>query len=520
MSGEVHPLKFEDMMKINRISSPSVHPGGKFAAYVSSKHDHVENKVSSTIMLLDLEDGSSRELTPGDSKDSSPVWSPDGELLVFVSNRKDESQLWILPFKKGGEAYQLTKGEGGVSAPIWAPDGKRIAFTRSVVVSTHWDGNTEGISGDEKDKIKLAKTYGLVNEKSSARIEDSLLYRHWDHWRDMKRSHVFIIDIDSKEMKDITPGDADVPPISLGGSQDFSFSSEGDEIAYVKNPDPVVAVSTNNSVFIQKLNGIEPDGDAINISTTEAMDLEPRYSPDGRYLAYLGAEKATYEADRPRIKIYDRSSKETRTLTEELDRSPSDPVWKEDSSGLFFLAADMAYNSIYSVGLFENVEQHTSKTFNTDLRLVPDGMLLVSRQNMTGPAELFLIEPSDGVPPDLELDGAQKIIVDKRFTRLTDSGSAIKGVEIHPPEEFWYKGADDDPIHGFLIKPPGFDPSKKWPTLLIIHGGPQSAFFNHFHYRWNPQIFAAEGYVVVELNKFDHVLSGVTMIVRKDMIIP
>jgi dipeptidyl aminopeptidase/acylaminoacyl peptidase len=311
---------------------------------------------------------------------------------------------------------------------------------------------------------------------------------------------VFIIDINTREMMDITPGDADVPPISLGGSQDFSFSPEGNEIVFVKNPDEVVAVSTNNSIFIQKLDGIRPEGDPVRISTSDAMDLEPRYSPDGKFIAYLGAEKPTYEADRLRVKIYDRNRGETRTLTEDLDRSASSPLWWPQSNGLYFLAADMGYNSIYSVDLEKNIRQHSSKTFNTDLRSVNGHRILASRQTMKGPAELYVMDPSAGVEPDLRLNGEQKTIPDKNIIKLTDSASSLKDVEMHPVEEFWYQGADDDPVHGFLIKPPGFDPSKKWPTLLIIHGGPQSAFFNHFHYRWNPQLFASEGYVVIELN--------------------
>ncbi|MGA1872072.1 MAG: prolyl oligopeptidase family serine peptidase [Thermoplasmatota archaeon] len=500
MSERLHPMTFEDMMKINRISSPSVHPGGRLVAYVSTRHDHIENTVRSTVMLLDLDSGSSRELTPGDSKDSFPVWSPGGDLLAFVSNRKDENQLWILPFKEGGEAYQLTTGEGGVSIPVWSPDGKRIAFSRSVVVSPYWDGNSEGIEGDDKERIKLARTYGLTNEKSTARIEDSLLYRHWDHWRDSKRSHLFIIDLDTKEMRDITPGNADVPPISLGGSQDFSFSPDGDEIAYIKNPDESVAVSTNNSVYIQKLDGIRTLGEPVRLSTNEAMDLDPRYSPDGKYIAYLGAEKPKYEADRLRVKIYERSSGETRSLTDNFDRSASELTWWTGSNGLYFLAADMGYNSIYSVDLDGNIGQHSSRSFNGDLRLVNDNRILVSRQTMTGPADLYLVDSNDGVEPDLMKEGIQRTIPDRQVVKLTDSGSALENLEIHPPEEFWYKGADDEPVHGFLVKPPGFDPSRKWPALLIIHGGPQSAFFNHFHYRWNPQLFASEGYVVIELN--------------------
>jgi len=495
------PLTFEDIMGIDRVSSPSVHPGGRLVAFVRTNHDHLENKVRSTIMLMDIETGLIRELTPGDSKDSSPVWSPSGDLLAFVSTRKEEQQLWVLPFSAGGEAFMVTKGEGGVSNPVWSPDSKRIAFSRSVVVSSHWDGNAEGIEGDDKEKIKLARSYGLVNERSSARVETGLLFRHWDHWRDMKRSHLFIVDVQTGKMVDITPGDADVPPISLGGTQDFMFSPEGNQLVYVKNPDQVVAVSTNNSVFIQDISGTDPVGEPVCISTNHAMDLEPRYGPDGRFIAYLGAEKETYEADRLRLKLYERKTGKTTVLTEDLDRSVNEPLWAEEGSRLYFLSPDQGYMSLYSVDLEGNASQHTAGIFNSSLCMVPGRGLLVSREDMTRPADLYLIEPGSGREPDLRPSGEQERFDAPVTRKLTGYGDGLgKNVELHGPEEFWYEGAEGAPVHGFLIKPPGFDPGKKWPALLIVHGGPQSAFFDHFHYRWNPQLFASEGYIVLELN--------------------
>lgn len=501
MVGERRPLKFDDLMEIERISNPAVHPDGRSAAYVMSKHDHRENKVYSTIMLIDLDTGKTRELTPGTAKDSSPVWSPDGRMLAFASNRDESSQLWILPFEEGGEAYSVTKGEGGVSNPIWAPDSRRIAFSRSIVVSRHWDGVASGIEGKDKELIKLARTYGLVNERSTARVETSLLYRHWDHWRDMKRSHLFIVDIETRDMEDITPGDADVPPISLGGARDFSFSPGGNEIAYVMNPDPEVAVSTNNSVFLQELDGIKRTGEPLSISQNDAMELEPRYSPDGNFIAYLGAEKPAYEADRLRIRLYERSTGDTSVLTEDLDRSPSEIIWKDNRS-ILFLAPDMGYISLYELDIIDgSMIQHTSHVFNSNLRRIDDGKVLVTRESMTGPAELYILELGKGQEVDLSLEGRQEKMDVNEANRLTEQSEPLdRMVELNPPEEFWYKGADEDPVHGFLLKPPGFIEGKRYPLLLIIHGGPQSAFFDHFHFRWNPQMFASGGYVVAEIN--------------------
>ncbi|MCU0798346.1 MAG: S9 family peptidase [Candidatus Thermoplasmatota archaeon] len=496
------PFTFDDLMTIERVSTPSVHPSGKYVAFVVSKHDHKGNKVRSTVKLLDMGTLEVRDLTPGEHKDTSPVWSPDGKMLSFVSDREDGQQLWLLPFENGGEARKVTSGDGGISNPVWAADSSRLAFSRNVVVSDHWDGSSEGITGDDKEKerTKLARTYGLVNERSSARIEEDLLFRHWDNWRDMKRSHLFVLDIGTGDMNDIIPADADVPPISLGGTQDFVFSPEGNEIAYVMNPDPVVAVSTNNSVFIQRLKGIQADGRPKQVTKSKAMELEPRYSPDGKCLMFLGAEKEGYEADRLRVKLLDRRSGKVSTLTEGFDRSPAEPVWSEQSDRLYFLSADTGYNSLYSVDLEGDVRQHTSFQYNSLLRAVPGGKLIVGRESATRPIDLFLLSPGKGVEPMLERSATRKR-TDDRAKKLTSFGDILKdSVVLSEPEEFWYKGADDDPVHGFIFKPPFFKEGKRYPMVLLIHGGPQSAFSNNFHYRWNPQLFAARGWVVVQLN--------------------
>lgn len=498
-------LTFEDMMGIHRVSSPNVSPDGKFVAYVTTKHDHIENTQKSTIRLLDLKTKESRILTPGPGSHANPAFSPDGRHLAFTSSRdeKEGSQLWIMPLQRPGEARQVTKGQGGVSQIVWAPDSKRIAFARSVIVSPHFNQKEFEKKNPDK-KPENADIYGLPNPKSTARIEDDLLFRHWDHWRDRKRSHVFIVDITSEKMNDITPWDIDTPHLPLGGGQDITFSPDGKELAVAFNPDADLARSTNLSIHTIQLRGIRAVGDPKRISNTEACDNSPRYSPDGKYILYLGMKRPKYEADRMRLKIYHRTSGRTRTLTESFDRSPMEPQFSGDGKNIYFLSNSRIRTTLFRYTMGSGtIQQLTDGTHNAAFSLIPGSHRLIVQQNSTTEADdLYNLKPggiepilgSGQTPEETPKDGGSTA------KRLTDHGRIHSDVRMHPVEEFWYKGAGGHPVHGAIIRPPNYRKGRKYPMLYIVHGGPQGMFADTFHYRWNFQMFASEGYVVVFTN--------------------
>lgn len=506
-SSTIRGLRFEDMMAVERPSDPSVSPDGRYAVFTSATHDPTENKVHRTIKRLCLGTREIVELTPGPGNHRNPVYSPDGHHIAFVSDRDEEegAQIWVMP-ADGGEARRLTSGYGGAEGPLWAPDSRRIAFKRRVIVSPDYTP-PKNASVDPKNGPSTAQIYGLANEKSSARLIDDLLFRPWDHWRDRHRNHLFLLDSTTGRLVDLTPWDADVPPISLGSGQDYAFSPDGKEIAFVMNPDEVVARSTNLSVFLMPLRGMRPGGDAVCISTGEAADTHPRYSIDGTRVLYLAMGTPEFEADRHRLKEYDRRTGETRVYLEKFDRSPDafEIVDDDEKECLVFVAQDRGRCSLYRLEMPDGkVFQLTHGTNNASFTLVPEtDMALVIRERTTRSPEFYVVASGHGIRPSTRPGPAPTPKLPDAgasVRRLTHFSNALSGATMNEAEEFWFPGAGNTPVHGFLIKPAGFDPRRKYPLVQLIHGGPQSAFMDAFHFRWNPQVFAGIGAVVAMIN--------------------
>jgi len=468
-SGEKHAITFDDFIKIKRIGDSQLSPDGKSVAFVITKMNKEENTSNSDIWLVSVDGKLLRKLTSSPKADYRPRWSPDGKKIAFISTRNGSPQIWMINLK-GGEAYQITNVPTGVSEFIWSPDGKYLIYASKV----YPDCPDEKCNKEREEKKK--------KNKVKAKIFNSLLFRHWDEWRDEKRSHLFLYSIDEKKAVDLTPGNYDCPPIALGSAHDYDFSPDGKEVCLVMNTDPVVATSTNNDLFIVSLETKE----IKRLTENKANDNSPHYSPDGKYIAYRAMKRPGFESDKYSLMIYERETGKTINLTEDFDLSIGNIVWSPDSKYIYFSCQEKARRPIYRVSIKKKkIEKILDGVTTGNFMLTPDGKTIIfEREAINLPKEIF------------KYDIKKKKI--EQITRINEE--ILSKLEMNSLEEFWFTGANGDKVHGLLLKPPFFDPTKKYPLVMLIHGGPQGAWEDEFHYRWNAQMFASPGYVVVMIN--------------------
>jgi dipeptidyl aminopeptidase/acylaminoacyl peptidase len=465
------PLTFDDLMSIDRISEPMVSPDGLWVAYTVAKADVAANRLTRNIWIVSTNGTSEpRQVTRGGS-DGRPRWSPSSKRLAFVSSRTGTEQIYLLSLN-GGEGDPLTTLSTGGGNEQWSPDGQWIAFTSAVYPDCHDDGcNHQRDEAQEKNPVK-------------ARIYDHLLFRHWNHWSDGKRSHLFVIAASGGAPRDLTSGaDYDVPPDERGDAADIAFSPDSKELCFTAITDRPEATTTNADLFTVSLTGGEPR----RITTNPGFDGHPIYSPDGRSIAYHAQLVAGYESDRWRLMLYDRATQKTTNLTENFDSSVQEPLWSPDGRRIYFVAEDQAEQPIYAIDNASGGMPHpiAPASYNSQLSVSADGNTLAfTRSSVTMPSEIFVLSSNGG-----------------HASQLTHHNTALLStVEMNPPEPFWFEGADGARVEGFLIRPPHFDASKKYPLLLLVHGGPQSAWDDDWAYRWNEELFASPGHVAVMIN--------------------
>jgi len=463
---ETRSYTIEDLLKVRRVGDPQVSPEGKRVAFTIGDVNFDANRIITHIYSVPLAGGEMKQLTSGEQSATSPRWSPDGKKIAYTT----AGQVWVMN-DDGDNKEQVTKISTEAAAPVWSPDGKWIAFTSEV----HPD------CGD--DDCNKKKEEQASKSKVKAHLTERLLFRHWNEWRDVKRTHVFLVSSNGGTARDLTPGDFDSPPYAASTGVDYAFSPDSSELAYIRNPDKVEAVSTNSDIYLVSLKG----GAARNITAkNRGYDASPVYSRDGQYIVYRSQATAGFEADRWRLMVYNRATNTAAEITRGFDLQVEEHVLPVDGNDVYFIAGQRGHHPIYKISLSGGAPKRIlTDVFATNLQITPDGKTLAFiHSSMAAPAEVFRAS-EDGTG----------------LTALTRTNQDLMGNEnLREAEEVEWTGALGKRIHGFIIKPTNFDPSKKYPLLVLIHGGPQSAWYDNWGFRWNPQVFANAGYVVFAPN--------------------
>jgi dipeptidyl aminopeptidase/acylaminoacyl peptidase len=571
------PFTFEDMMALKRVGEPVPSPDGRSVLFSVVEVDLKQNTRKPHIWVapLDSSRGTVHQLTFDAAGEDRPRWSPDGRHFAYLSAKSGSTQVWIADFNSEtaeiGSARQLTNISTDADGEVWSPDGKNILFVSAVYPecsvraaasagtpaqpATQQPGAQAqlkaaaftGVARDaaEEDACNKQKDSERASSKVKAQIFTRLLYRHWNTYYNGKRSHLFIQPASPQgggeegrnTARDLTPGDHDVPPFSLGGQDMYAFSPDGQEIAFTSNIDEVEATSTNSDLFLVPITG----GPAKSITAAnKASDSTPLYSPDGKYIAYRAQFRPGYESDRFRLMLFERATAKITNLTEAFDEWVGSFVWSPDNRAIYFSAEHKGHALIYIVMTTRNAMPSPPTAgydirvlvdgHNDDLAITPDGKrLLFTRMSAEAPNEIysapvgldnrvycrndvphtqptFPANPpciSQGCPAstgNVDPGASATCSLEKgdAITRINDP--ILSQIAMQPVESFFFKGSEKAQVEGFIVKPPNFDARQKYPVKFLIHGGPQGAWGDSWSYRWNAELFAANGYVIVMIN--------------------
>ena len=513
------PMTFEDMMAMKRLGETAVSPDGKWLAYSVTTVDLAQNKKKNEWWMQPVAGGEAKKMAELQPGDGGLQFASNGKRLLFVSSRQGSDQVWLADFDPATgavtNATRLTGISTGADNAQWSPDMKSVVFTSSVYpeckVITPADA-----SGD---KCNLEKDTAAATSKVKAQIFTHLLYKHWDHFTGEKRSHLFLASVENGALRDLTPNDPhDVPPFAVGGSGGFAFAPDSKELAFTENLDEVPAISTSASIFTLDLTN--PAAKPVKISTAKGGNFNPAYSPDGKYIAWRSEERPGYESDQFRLMIYGRrgasqqvsgsasqrdGESAVRNLLPKFENWIDEFAWAPDSLHIYFTSGHNGSEPVFQTSLDGYVETITlgwKKAEFSSLQPLADGTsVLATSMSVRTPSEVVrikMIRPLSNAPVPA---GTATVADESNIVPLTHLNDALLAeLDLPKMQDFWFTAKDGTRLQGFVIPPPAMDPAKKYPVKFLIHGGPQGAWGDAWSYRWNAELFAANGYAVVMVN--------------------
>jgi dipeptidyl aminopeptidase/acylaminoacyl peptidase len=514
-------MTFEDMMQMKRLGDTAVSADGKWLAYSVTTVNLDKNTKTAELWLQAIAGPNSKSQAPmklavAQPGDGGAQFAPDGKHILFLSGRSGSEQVWLADFDGStgatSNAKKLTNISTEAGDAIWSPDGRSAVFTSAVYPDCPAITTVDAATGD---KCNADRDAAQAASKVKAQIFTHLLYRHWDHFTGDKRTHLFLATVETGALRDLTPNDPhDVPPFSLeGGGCGCAFAPDSKELAFTENLDAEPAISTNTDIFTLDLTSTmtNPAARPVKVSTALGGDFNPAYSPDGKYLAWRSQARAGYESDKFRLVVYDRSAKTVKDLLPKFENWVDEFAWAPNSKKIYFTSGVGGESPLFASALDGNVQTINGYGSFSDLHPSPDNATVIaSRNTVQMPSEVIIVtEPvtSSGPKTAFKIPGMEGItaVVESETVSSANQLTSLNTelwlqLDESKLESFWFTAADKTKLQGFLIRPPAFDPAKKYPVKFLIHGGPQGAWGDDWSYRWNPELFAANGYVVIMIN--------------------
>jgi dipeptidyl aminopeptidase/acylaminoacyl peptidase len=462
------PFNAEIMVNLDRVGAPVMSPGGTRVVYTVRKTDREADKGRYDLWWTTLDDGITRQLTSHEANDTDPAWSND-DRVYFLSDRDGSSQLWSISIS-GGEATRVTDLPLDINGFRLAPGGKGAVVSLGVYL----DCDTLECTADRDEVAAERKTSGVGY--------DQLFMRHWDYWLDAKRSQLFYVSFDGNASPvHLTRGiDADIPSRVWGGSEEYAVSPDGETLYFsARLRNAAEPASTNFDIYSAPMSGRGAPRNLTGANT--AWDTQPRVSADGKTLAYLAMSRPGFEADQFQLVVRNLKTGKSRTLSPDWDYSPSSFAFSRDGTHIYLNAQDHGEKSLWRTALARPQFQRLLAGGTIGSFQVGPAQLAFARNDFKSPTELF----------SATLEGSRV----KQLTHFTRG--QLENVALGDYEQFSFTGAGGDRVYGFVVKPAGFKAGKRYPVALLIHGGPQGSFSNNFHYRWNPQTYAGQGFASV-----------------------